>query len=79
VQCPVPAAVQCPVSIALLRDEQAAGRTPANLDRVQASRVIVMGGWQAVFEHIMVGNANDDDAFTDEIAQIWWAYRRPMG
>lgn len=67
-------------TIALLRREQEAGRAPADLDIVSASRVIVMGGDQAIFDHVTAGKPSDDAAFARELALIWWygAFRRPM-
>ncbi|MBE1489415.1 TetR/AcrR family transcriptional regulator [Plantactinospora soyae] len=66
-------------TIAVLRDEQDSGRSPADLDLVSAGRVIVMGGKQAILDHITVGNSQHDAAFARELALIWWygAYRRP--
>lgn len=66
-------------TIAGLRDEQHAGRTPASLDLVSASRVIVVGGERAILDQITVGDAGHDAAFARELALIWWygAYRRP--
>ncbi|SEO21020.1 TetR/AcrR family transcriptional regulator [Actinacidiphila rubida] len=64
-----------------LRSEQAAGSTPADLDAVAASRVIVWGGAQAIAHHIRVDDGRGDAAFARELARIWWhgAYRRPAG
>ncbi|MEW2512947.1 TetR family transcriptional regulator [Streptomyces sp. NPDC046870] len=64
-----------------LLSEQAAGSTPADLDAVAASRIIVWGGAQAIAHHIRVDDGSGDTAFARELARIWWhgAYRRPAG
>jgi AcrR family transcriptional regulator len=66
-------------TIAVLREEQAAGRTPASVDLVSAARVIVVGGERAIFDHITTAAPADDAAFARELAQVWWygVYRRP--
>jgi AcrR family transcriptional regulator len=66
-------------TIAVLRDEQEAGRSPASLDLVSASRVIVVGGERAILDHVAVAEPAEDAAFARELALIWWygAYRRP--
>ncbi|WP_440101625.1 TetR/AcrR family transcriptional regulator [Streptosporangium sp. H16] len=62
-----------------LVDEQESGSTPADLDTVAASRVIVWGGAQAIARHISVDDGSGDVAFARELGKIWWhgAYRRP--
>ncbi|MGW2104119.1 TetR/AcrR family transcriptional regulator [Streptomyces olivaceoviridis] len=64
-----------------LLSEQAAGATPADLDAVAASRIIVWGGAQAIAHHIRVDDGSGDAVFARELARIWWhgAYRRPAG
>ncbi|MEV5177038.1 TetR/AcrR family transcriptional regulator [Streptomyces flaveolus] len=64
-----------------LLSEQAAGSTPADLDAVAASRIIVWGGAQAIAHHIRVDDGTGDAVFARELARIWWhgAYRRPAG
>jgi AcrR family transcriptional regulator len=66
-------------TITVLRAEQAAGRTPADVDLVAASRIIVIGGERAIFDHITTAGPADDAAFARELALIWWdgVYRRP--
>lgn len=61
--------------------DQAAGLTPADLDAVSASRIIVWGGAQAIAHHIRVDDGSGDAVFARELALIWWhgAYRRPAG
>jgi AcrR family transcriptional regulator len=62
-----------------LLSEQAAGSTPAGLDAVAASRIIVWGGNQAIAHHIAVDEGSGDAALARELDRIWWygAYRRP--
>ncbi|MCZ4602365.1 TetR/AcrR family transcriptional regulator [Streptomyces sp. Lzd4kr] len=64
-----------------LLSEQATGLTPADLDAVSASRIIVWGGAQAIAHHIRVDDGGGDTVFARELALIWWhgAYRRPGG
>src|SRR6201991_77452 len=66
-------------TIVLLRAEQDAGRTLARIDPVSATRVIVLGGEQAIADHVLVADPSRDDAFARELAEIWWygVYRRP--
>ena len=66
-------------TIEVLEREQAAGRTPADLDVVNATRVIVMGGEKAIIDHVLAGDPDQDEVFARELALIWWhgAYRRP--
>lgn len=58
--------------------QQASGSTPADVDAVAASRIIVWGGAQAIAHHISVDDGNGDAAFARELGLIWWhgAYRR---
>jgi AcrR family transcriptional regulator len=62
-----------------LRAEQDAGRTPAGIDVVSAARVIIMGGEQAIVDHVTAGDPARDTAFARELASTWWygVYRRP--
>ncbi|MFF3440254.1 TetR/AcrR family transcriptional regulator [Streptosporangium sp. NPDC002721] len=66
-------------TIAVLRAEQEAGRTPADLDPVSATRVIVTGGERAIVDHVTAGDPAADAAFAREMALTWWygAFRRP--
>ncbi|MGP4102786.1 TetR/AcrR family transcriptional regulator [Nonomuraea sp. KM90] len=68
-------------TITLLRAEQDAGRTPADLDPASATRVIVMGGERALVDHVTTGDPGSDAAFAREMALTWWygVYRRPAG
>ncbi|MFJ2645281.1 TetR/AcrR family transcriptional regulator [Streptomyces sp. NPDC087420] len=67
--------------LATLLEQQRAGATPADLDAVTASRVIVWGGAQAIARHISVDDGSGDAALARELGSIWWygAYRRPAG
>ncbi|MFD9741741.1 TetR/AcrR family transcriptional regulator [Umezawaea sp. NPDC059074] len=62
-----------------LVEQQRGGDTPADVDVVAASRVIVWGGAQAIARHIEVDDGGGDAAFARELGWIWWygAYRRP--
>ncbi|HTU72102.1 MAG TPA: TetR/AcrR family transcriptional regulator [Trebonia sp.] len=66
-------------TMAVLRQEQEAGRTCASVDLVSASRVIVIGGERAIFDHVTAMDPGDDAAFARELALTWWygVYRRP--
>lgn len=65
-------------TIAVLREEQQAGRTPASVDLASATRVIVIGGERAIFDHVTAADPGDDATFARELALIWWhgVYRR---
>ncbi|WUD70824.1 TetR/AcrR family transcriptional regulator [Streptomyces sp. NBC_00510] len=67
-------------TIKILRDEQEAGRTPADLDPVSATRIIVTGGERALTDQVTTGEPAGDPAFARELARTWWhgIYRRPM-
>lgn len=66
-------------AIARLRQDQRRGLAPADLDPVAAVRVLVVGGAQAIVQHITDDDGTGDDAFTSELAKIVWygAFRRP--
>ncbi|MFF1844882.1 TetR/AcrR family transcriptional regulator [Streptomyces sp. NPDC058232] len=66
-------------TIAVLRAEQDAGRTSADMDPVSAAQVIVTGGERAIVEHVTARDPGSDAAFARELARIWWygVYRRP--
>lgn len=68
-------------SLRTLLSDQAAGSTPADVDAVSASRIIVWGGAQAIAHHIRVDDGSGDAVFARELARIWWygAHRRPAG
>ena len=58
--------------------EQAAGRTPADLDADRAAGVVVRGGFQVLQEQVVHGAADDDAAVARELAAVHWfgVYRR---
>ncbi len=59
-------------SLRTLLSDQAAGSTPADVDAVSASRIIVWGGAQAIAHHIRVDDGSGDAVFARELARIWW-------
>jgi hypothetical protein len=63
---------------AQLAQEQAAGRTPGDLDAARAAEVVVRGGFQVLQEQVVHGSADDDAAVARELAAVHWsgAYRR---
>jgi AcrR family transcriptional regulator len=63
-----------------LRERQAAGLTDPVLDAVKAARIIVVGGAQAIADHIERDDGSGDSAFARELAMTWWfgAYSRPV-
>ena len=63
-----------------LRERQAAGLTDPGLDPVKAARIIVVGGAQAIADHIERDGAGEDSAFARELAMTWWfgTYSRPV-
>jgi hypothetical protein len=64
-----------------LRQDQDRGLAPADLDPVAATRVIVVGGAQAIVQHVTDVDGTGDEAFTRELALIVWhgVFRRPAG
>ena len=66
-------------TIAVLRDEQDAGSTAADVDLASASQIIVTGGERAIFDHISVADPSTDATYARELALTWWygVYRRP--
>ena len=63
---------------AQLSQEQAAGRTAADLDVDRAAVVVVRGGFQVLSDQVVHGAAEDDAAVARELAANHWygAYRR---
>jgi AcrR family transcriptional regulator len=59
--------------------EQAAGRTPADLNAATASRVMVWGGIRVIADHITNRPADEDPAVAREVAANEWygGFRRP--
>ncbi|MGC4877631.1 TetR/AcrR family transcriptional regulator [Micromonospora sp. DT43] len=68
-------------TVEALRIEQRAGRTPADLDVVAASRLIVVGGDRFLADHVSTTSPDPaaDAAAARELAATWWygVYRRP--
>ncbi|MFC0432663.1 TetR/AcrR family transcriptional regulator [Kutzneria buriramensis] len=66
-------------TIEVLRAEQDAGRSPADIDVVHASEIIVLGGERAMLHHVANSAPDTDAAFARELARTWWygVYRRP--
>ncbi|WBB65916.1 TetR/AcrR family transcriptional regulator [Micromonospora sp. WMMD812] len=62
-----------------IRVEQESDRAPRDLDPVQASRLIVIGGDRFLAQHIVTDDGSGDDAAARELAATWWygIYRRP--
>lgn len=67
-------------TIEMIRTEQTAGRTPAAVDAVSVTRVVVVGGEQAIVDQATAGNPADDAVFARELAETWWygVFRRPV-
>jgi TetR/AcrR family transcriptional regulator, ethionamide resistance regulator len=65
----------------LIRAEQDAGRTPADIDPVIAARVMTWDGNQVIARHVASGEESLDAAVARELALIRWhgVYRRPAG
>jgi AcrR family transcriptional regulator len=66
-------------TVELLVSEQAEGSTPTSVDIPSATRVVVIGGEKAIFDHVLAGDPGQDEVFARELALIWWhgVYRRP--
>jgi AcrR family transcriptional regulator len=64
---------------AMLRAEQAAGRTASSFDPAAASRVMVSSAMQAIAQQIVHGDPSGDEQTARELAyQEWYGtYRRP--
>jgi AcrR family transcriptional regulator len=62
----------------VLKDEQRAGRTPADIDCVVAGRVLAWGCERVVAQQIATGKPEDDSAVAGEMARSQWygTYRR---
>ncbi|MEW2384180.1 helix-turn-helix domain-containing protein [Micromonospora sp. NPDC047707] len=63
----------------LILAEQERGQVPRDLDAVEASRLIVVGGDRFLAHHIAVDDGSGDAAAARELAATWWygVYRRP--
>ncbi|GGN62310.1 hypothetical protein GCM10011579_029310 [Streptomyces albiflavescens] len=67
-------------TVAVLKEEQRAGRTPADIDAELAARIIVQGGGQVIAQQLS-GSDRDDAAVARELATGYWygVYRRSPG
>jgi hypothetical protein len=67
-------------TVTVLKEEQRAGRTPADIDPELAARIIVQGGNQVIAQQ-MSGSERDDAAVARELAAGYWygVYRRSPG
>ena len=63
---------------AQLLDEQAAGRTAADIDVDRAATVVVLGGFEVLEEQVVRGHEDTDSAVAAELAATHWygVYRR---
>jgi AcrR family transcriptional regulator len=63
----------------LRQEQQAAGRTPQNVDVEVASRMFVHGGMQAITQQVLSGAPEHDASVAEELsAQQWFgSFRRP--
>ncbi|MEV6781282.1 TetR/AcrR family transcriptional regulator [Streptomyces sp. NPDC051098] len=66
-------------TIAVLRAEQEAERTPTDIDPELAGRVIVQGGGQVIARQVASSDGTDDSDVARELALGYWygVYRRP--
>ncbi|MBZ9645431.1 TetR/AcrR family transcriptional regulator [Streptomyces sp. PSKA30] len=65
--------------VRVLKTEQRAGRTPADIDPELAAELIVRGGGQVLAQQVSGSDGSDDDAVAQELARSYWygVYRRP--
>lgn len=66
-------------TVALLEEEQRAGRTSADIDPQLAARMIVQGGGEVITRQVLGGDGSDDAGVARELAHGYWhgVYRRP--
>ncbi|PWI13001.1 TetR/AcrR family transcriptional regulator [Streptomyces sp. Act143] len=66
-------------TVALLKEEQRAGRTCADIDPQLAARMIVQGGGEVITRQVFDGDGSDDADVARELAHGYWhgVYRRP--
>lgn len=66
-------------TVGVLAAEQDAGHTRADVDRVIAARLVVLGGDRFLVHHVTTDDGSGDEAAAREIALTWWhgVYRRP--
>ncbi|MFI1564414.1 TetR/AcrR family transcriptional regulator [Streptomyces sp. NPDC020490] len=67
--------------VTILREEQRAGRTPADIDPRLAASVIVQGGGAVITRQAVGGDGGEDAVVARELAYGYWhgVYRRPAG
>lgn len=67
--------------VTVLKEEQQAGRTPADIDPELAAKVIVQGGGQVIAQQVAGSDGGDDAAVARELARGYWygVYRRSPG
>jgi AcrR family transcriptional regulator len=65
--------------VTVLKEEQRAGRTPADIDPELAAKVIVQGGGQVIAQQVSDSDGSDDAVVARELARGYWygVYRRP--
>ncbi|MFJ4692312.1 TetR/AcrR family transcriptional regulator [Streptomyces sp. NPDC088766] len=65
--------------VSVLREEQRAGRTPADIDPRLAAGMIVQGGSQVIAQQVANSDGGDDARVARELAHTFWygVYRRP--
>ncbi|OAH14388.1 hypothetical protein STSP_22720 [Streptomyces jeddahensis] len=65
--------------VTVLKEEQRAGRTPADIDPELAAKVIVQGGGQVIAQQVSNSDGSDDTVVARELARGYWygVYRRP--
>ncbi|MEV0459735.1 TetR/AcrR family transcriptional regulator [Catellatospora methionotrophica] len=63
----------------LIAAEQAAGRTPADIDPEAATRLMIDGGDRFLLRHVTTDDGGGDAAAARELAATWWygVFRRP--
>jgi AcrR family transcriptional regulator len=66
--------------VTVLKEEQRAGRTPADIDPELAAKVIVQGGGQVLAQQVSNGDSSEDAVVARELARSYWygVYRRPQ-
>ncbi|MBA4867064.1 TetR/AcrR family transcriptional regulator [Streptomyces sp. PSKA54] len=65
--------------VTVLKEEQRAGRTPADIDPELAAKMIVQGGGQVIAQQVSDSDGSDDAVVARELARGYWygVYRRP--
>ncbi|KOV74052.1 MULTISPECIES: TetR/AcrR family transcriptional regulator [unclassified Streptomyces] len=63
----------------VLREEQRAGRTPADIDPRLSARLIIQGGSQILAQQVADSDGSNDAVVACELARTYWygVYRRP--